>query len=1218
MKTYFDVNNAGSVTGGTLNICAGGSNPNGCADDSTNYKIVFNGTTTNGVFNASITSATVEPPFSSPQSLTTITGELEGLFTRIVSESTEELYDAFVGGFNFGDSGDPSKFLSGTFVVEREDRLTASEIGALTQAAVLVNNASGNTGFFRTNSNADYFVGNSNVVKFDELSYEYDWNKDLDGFSFTWASWESAEVLADNLIYGRTAVDPVQVEPLWWVTSDWVKPPQNLTGTYRTILNQDTTPQQLSFLGGDGEFGDLLGITFNDIYQLEIEFDVDLNSGITSNGIFEARTDNSETPNIWKLHDGFGGEIQGSMLVFNNFVDNGTNDFGDYTPDGGAPAVIDQVSMSGIFINKTSSSFNGEGVAGGFALEAGNTFLNGLYLAGIEDVEFIDLRLEGLDPLETDEYNPVNNGLVMIGDWSGWDSDFSPVYSGIVAFDEASPVFLTNWDGIPYTVFKQDNATGANTFPLSSTYPGVQWGIWDMQAEEIGPTAYYDLAAESFDNFNFLPWLVVPALDPSTEITTYTGSMNYGFTRASMARNNWEGTLSALNVSMDVDFTYGNIYDGTINLCFGGTGCASSEESWHGHFSGGSINQGVINPMWVYGSVSNGWDFEGEIGGFLTGYNAPPNDYPNPPPYDALVGGFNLAEGNCGEGCSSYTGRTVSGTFLSEPEMRLSASDMYYVDGHVRGALMKPDGTVLTGLVGTHNASYPSSVFFIDESTPNDTVWQLGSFADTNHIHAVQYGGNCDGSCDVQLGIWNGDATLYDDNIDISSPGTITGPIAWLNYEPVDFSGVGFTRYGDESAYARVSFNSDEPTFTDINPGIGLNVFNFEFDTDFSTGLIEDTTMVVKQTEVVQGTTLDFVWTLNFSPDNTIQDGIGFFNTEDFTGGTLTVWNGSIQEDSVAIDKAILSGAFSYSESDLDNEAYVVGSLLIEADFTFGGFNIDARVVGEYESYGYVEERLSRNEMLAMNDNLGLLVKRSGTTSSVEEHFLTTGNNSNMRFADTTLTDAQLTTSVIETNTDDNIHATLFGPNPLNIIEENGGPTAATNTTPGFNVGWGLWDGGVDIIDAQGVASVYTADAYWLSAQRAGIADLTGAWSYSNVIDHDGSGSHGSLDTLDMGFDVNFGTGQITAGFFDANVGATTWSTEFTGTVHGPVANINDFANSTITGLSAPSISGEIRGIFTGTGANQGFATGFSLHEVGGDYLNGVGLLGTRTVIGVD
>ncbi len=368
--------------------------------------------------------------------------------------------------------------------------------------------------------------------------------------------------------------------------------------------------------------------------------------------------------------------------------------------------------------------------------------------------------------------------------------------------------------------------------------------------------------------------------------------------------------------------------------------------------------------------------------------------------------------------------------------------------------------------------------------------------------------------------------------------------------------------------------------------------------------------MKAEHNQTVLGTALNFIWELEFTPNNNIQDSVGFFNLDDITGGTLTVKDGSTVVATVPIDETILSGAFSVDPDDTNNESHVGGSILLNASFDYMDKSIDTRVIGDYEVYGYFEERLSRNELLAMENNLGLLVKRAGS-STVEEHFLTAGNNSSLRFADTSLTDAQLTAS-----SNSAIHETLFGSNPLSVIEANGGTVESSSNTPGFNVGWGMWDGGTDIIDAQGVASVYTADpVYWLSAERAGIADLTGAWSYSGVVDFDGSGSHGSLDTLDMGFDVDFTSGQITSGFFDANVGATNWSTNFTGTVHAPVANINDFTGSSITGLTAPTITGEIRGIFTGTGANQGFATGFSLHETGGDYLNGVGLLGTRTQI---
>ncbi|MFT5321287.1 MAG: hypothetical protein ACI934_001435, partial [Pseudohongiellaceae bacterium] len=1207
VKTFFDLNAAGSVIGGTLSICAGGSNPSGCSEESTNYKIIFSGTTINGVFNGSVTSATVEPPFSAPQALPTITGELEGLFTGIVTESTQELYDAFVGGFNFGDSGDSTKFLAGTFVVEREDRLTAGEIGALTQTAILVNNESGNTGFFRTNSNTDYLVGGGNVIRFDEFTNEIAKITDST-YLATLGHWEEALVMPDNLIYGNPSTVPEynQTSPVWWVSAKPVLPPKNLSGTYRR--SGGSTP--LPFLGYHGNDTDP---TIAQITQLDIEFSVDFSKSTNNitNGSFYASADNFPDNYIWDI-SGFGGETQDGALVFDF-----TNATGTYEDENANIVAIDQVSMRGIFINSTATTpnFKGEGVAGGFSLASGNNFLDGVFVAGIEDVAFLDLRLEGLDPLEIDESNPINNGLVMIGDWQGWNSDYEPVYEGIVAFDAGAPVFLTDWNiGAPGTVFKQDNATGGNTFPLSSTYPGVQWGIWDMQAGEIGPSVYFDLAAESFGSFDFLPWLVVPALDPSTEITTYTGLVNYGFTRASMTRNSWGGTLSALNVSMGLDFSTGYINDGTINLCFGGSGCASSEESWHGHFGGGSINQGVINPIWVYGSVSNGWDFEGEIGGFMTGYNAPPNNSPNLPPYDALVGGFSLAEGNCGDGCSSYTGRTVSGTFLSEQENRLDANDMYYVDGHKKGALMQGDGTIKYGLIGTHDASLPTDIFFIDESTVNNTIWKLGGFYEPANINASNKSRNCGYTCNFETGIWEGDTSLFADNTSSSASSIISGPIAWLNYTPIDFSGLPLARFGSSSINANQEFNSpDDVSVAAIEPG-PLGAFEFDFDVNLLDGTIHNTILTTQYSETVLGTALDFFWSLELTPDNKMQDGVAFFDLGDIgniTGGTLTVKEAGNVVATVAITESIISGAFTVSPDSATNDASVGGSILLGASFNFMSKTINTRVIGDYDVLGYFEERLSRNELLAMNDNLGLIVKRSGATSTVEEHFLTTGNNSSIRFADTSLTDAQLTS-----NTDGNIHDTLFGSNPLNVIEENGGPTAASNNTPGFNVGWGLWDGGADIIDAQGGSTVFTADpAYWLSVQRADIADLTGLWSYSNVIDHAGSGSHGNLDSLDMGFNVDFGSGQISNGFFDADVNSTLWHTEFTGTAHGPVVNIINFTGSTITGLTAPTITGEMRGMFTGTGINQGFATGFSLHEVGGEYLNGVGLLGTRTAL---
>ena len=1253
VKAHFDATYlVDSVTSGVLSICAGGSQT-GCSDESTLYFLNFSGSLENGTFTAdSITSMIIKMPDGSVVE-STISGELEGLFTGKVIEGSSDLYDAFVGGFNFSDAGS-NHFITGNFVVEREDRLTSSQINNASKNALMVDTDTGLANFYRATTTLDNsltFISRSesldDVIKFDSdasgdtiITTETSKTTNPGGFDLTWATWTNAEVLPDNLILGNFDSRFNSAPPLWWAVYDDVIPPSNLTGTYRTILTGEV---QLPFIGAEGDLGDLGGsfVSFtNSASILDIEFDVNLTTGDILNGMFSASVETGANQyNTWVLN-GFNGAIKDGDLNF-NFIDAGTNDFGDYTPYAGTATTIDHAQMNGSFVTKsTVPNFEGEGVVGGFAFDAsdgesGGSYLDGLFVAGVEDVVFLDKRLEGLDPLETDEYDPVNNGLVMIGDWSGWSSGYSPVYSGIVAFDAASPVFLTDWDGIPYTVFKQDNATGVNTFPLSSTYPGVQWGIWDMQAGEIGPSAYYDVAAESFDNFDFLPWLVVPALDPSTEITTYTGSTNYGFTRDSMTRNNWEGTLSALNVSMDVDFTYGSIYDGTINLCFGGTGCASSDESWHGHFGGGSINQGVINPMWVYGSVSNGWDFEGEIGGFLTGYNAGAA-------YDAIVGGFSFAEGNCGEGCSSYTGRTVSGTFLSEQELRLDAYDMDVVDGWKRAALMTGDGTVHTGLMGLHNTRSLSSpspaspnifdIFFIDEGTTNHTIWKLGDDEAPEHILWNQYVTTCENLCILDFGVWDGSATVLTDNTNASIYTMASGPIAWLNYEPVDFDGVSLTRLGQEYFYGPQSFKAQDSSFEDI-AGTYIDEFYFDYDVDFSTNVVHNGKLVFKRQEVIEDKTLDFVWTLAFAPNNGIVDGVNFFDENDFSSAILEVWDGSTLVDTVAVSNIIISGAYSFDPTDATNEAEVIGNMILETTFT-APINsvstiIDTRIAGEYDIWGYRETRLTRDELLNMNDYLGLLVKR--TSGLVDEHFFTNGNNSDMIFADNNITDTQM-----GTDADLFINDRLHGYDPVQLVVENGGLTAAStldsSVSSQFSVGWGAWNGGANIIDAQGGSSAFHSEPlYWLSAKRADIQDLNGEWNYNTVLAAEGEGTHGSLSSLDMSFDVSFGTGLITGGQFEAVVGGsdTRWYTEFTGTAHGPVANINDFSGATL-GLdadyslnAAASITGEMRGIFTeGTAGAQGFATGFALEATtdGGSTfsnLNGVGILGTRTALGV-
>jgi len=356
--------------------------------------------------------------------------------------------------------------------------------------------------------------------------------------------------------------------------------------------------------------------------------------------------------------------------------------------------------------------------------------------------------------------------------------------------------------------------------------------------------------------------------------------------------------------------------------------------------------------------------------------------------------------------------------------------------------------------------------------------------------------------------------------------------------------------------------------------------------------------------------------------------GAGLFDENDFMSGTLEVGNGT-DKIVVPMTKAILTGAVNVDPN--STEAYTAGSILLEATFTTEASTVvKTRILGDYDIFGYRETRLSRNELLNMNNYLGLLVKQG--SNSVESHYLSNGVNNAIKFADNFLTDTDLATDA-----DQAIHDELFRNDPLQLLEEAGGginnATTPSSVTSAFNVGWGIWSGGADIIDATGGSSAFITgeDIYWLSAEREGIADLTGEWTNSNVIGFEGTGSDGAMTSMDMSFDMNFGTGAITNGLFNATVnnGSTdnNWQTGFSGSANGPTALINGFTdtrfgpnvnavdNDPVTGLNAL-----FQGIFTGNGANQGFATGFSLKgsiDGGSTFhdLTVVGVLGTRTEI---
>ena len=404
-------------------------------------------------------------------------------------------------------------------------------------------------------------------------------------------------------------------------------------------------------------------------------------------------------------------------------------------------------------------------------------------------------------------------------------------------------------------------------------------------------------------------------------------------------------------------------------------------------------------------------------------------------------------------------------------------------------------------------------------------------------------------------------------------------------------------------------------------------------DTDLSTGIIQNSKLSASKSVTINGTTYEFKWTLEFTPNNGIQDGVGFFDLNDFSNDSLEI-TGGVNPITVPVDAAVLSGSFSADPVHTNNLAHVGGSLLLEANVNLEGFDIDASILGDYEILGYWDNRITRTELLGMEDNLGLLVRR--LSGVIDKHYLSSNNKTNVKFAAMPLTDTLLGSANPEQYTE----GVVYDDQPTSLVREIGGHITSSVASAGvgtFDVGWGPWDGGAEILDSKGAPSVHVPESvYWLSAKKADMADLTGTWTYGSndgvtgspnlALGFLGEGTNGGpalpLSELGMSFNVSFGlsTNNITNGKFEALVGSgDRWYTEFSGTANGPVASMTHFSNATF-GPNADyslnpgtSLTGEIRGIFTGTGTNQGFAAGFSLHELGSNAtLNGVGLIGNR------
>jgi len=191
---------------------------------------------------------------------------------------------------------------------------------------------------------------------------------------------------------------------------------------------------------------------------------------------------------------------------------------------------------------------------------------------------------------------------------------------------------------------------------------------------------------------------------------------------------------------------------------------------------------------------------------------------------------------------------------------------------------------------------------------------------------------------------------------------------------------------------------------------------------------------------------------------------------------------------------------------------------------------------------------------------------------------------------------------------------TVLVVNQAGVVQEGGlGSSASVGD---LTIDWGYWSLPGLLDKEQSISQEEFQRVYLAVVDPADMDDLkstSGSWHYSAVQGQfTGSGTAGTLTSLDMAFDVDLNSGSITNGNFAADVayGAESWSMNFQGSVQGATATMDGFSNAVVitpAGISH-GIEGQLGGVFTGAGDTNGFVSGFSLTG-GGASLGGLGLL---------
>ena len=849
--TSFDVDFATAlITNGVMEFClAGGAN---CTGSSSQFwSLDYSGSVIEGYVVASPVANTGHINMQQAS----IYGTIQGVFTGGDAQ-------AFAGGFNLfydpdlddfiGETGlnIPATLVDGVFLIEREERLSASEFLSLNMGSFLIQE-----GYARillgesrlTSSDGETYdipvlfrdsrSSPPLILRDDDLSISVSRiNQNLsstnsEAFGVNWERW-NGPLLAysdnlDNAVFEDGALD--LIHDVAYFSTFQTSQMTDITGHYENVLG---------FIG-EGDAG-------VQISSLEMSFDINFSAAANMNNIEHGRilVDVGSSQSWLAFFEGglarnaveftilasnpFDTDeksgIYNGSLVFQNEIDTADSRMQSViVDDGEIPALL-----SSFYFREKSPYLVPplrEAVTG-FALVSLSEDLR-FDNSGIESggVKQSDLENLGLVILSNPYNVSTNNVEGSIQDYivPVFGSDTSsisdrPLFGQFTPTDGSDPYYLS----LERLFINQNNSTSADIYQSNVGSYNIDWGVWNSPgSSNNGLFAYNDSQDTDINenSFKALPWLLVN--DP--QISTYDGTATYSHVVAKLDEDDYIGSVFTV---FDVNFNTGLVDDGFINVCAGSSISFESGdgENWVAYFDG-KVSGGFFNSTSVSGFIDNYSAFSGDIAG---AFAAPDSDN-NASPYNAFAGGFNFVK----DANNSYY---LSGLFLAEREARLNAEELYQMQHHI--GMLVDNASVSFG-VASHPSSDADGVspkiavndrgnqtfepFNIDLTGPADEVL---SGTSTSVVQSSSFA--------IDMGYWeSANMSIMHNQFNPALSSAISQDVLWANPVPVDI-----TDYSGTYDYAETG---DFLGLSSINGAI--DEFSMAFSMDFTNGIVSSGTL---------------------------------------------------------------------------------------------------------------------------------------------------------------------------------------------------------------------------------------------------------------------------------------------------------------------------------------------------------------------------------------